>query len=226
VTSTASFLDDSKDLAMAKQLDGYVKRLTAMGPGETTLEIYEDWAASYESTMIEQYGYLAPRIAADAFEQICPDKQAQVLDMGCGTGLVGVELHARGYQNIDGLDIAQAMLDEAGAKQVYGELLSGDMTKPLDLGGRIYDAAIGVGCFGNGHVGPEHLAELVTSVRPGGALVFYLNGIPYEEDDYAGHFRTLEDAGAWAVSLLEQSNYMAELDRPGWVVAARRGGAA
>lgn len=209
---------------MAKALDGYVKRLTAMSADETTLDIYEDWAPTYESTMLADYGYVAPGIAVDAFEMVCPDRGARILDLGCGTGLVGVELAGRGYTTIDGLDIAPNMLAEARAKQVYGDLLSGDMTGPLDLDGRIYDATIGVGCFGNGHVGPEHLLELIATVRPGGVLVFYLNGIPFEEDDYQSHYQSLQSAGHWRVMTLERSNYMAALDRPGWVVAARRGG--
>ena len=130
---------------------------------------------------------------------VCPDRASRVLDLGCGTGLVGDELSNRGYSNIDGLDIAPNMLAEARSKKVYRELLTGDMTGVLDLGGRIYDAAIGVGCFGNGHVGPQHLAELIRTVTPGGALVFYLNGIPFEEDDYRARYRGL----AMSLSLLK-----------------------
>jgi predicted TPR repeat methyltransferase len=195
-----------------------------MTADESTLNIYDDWAPTYERTMLTDYGYVAPRIAVDFLLGVCPDRASRVLDLGCGTGLVGDELSNRGYSNFDGIDIAPNMLAEARSKKVYGELLNGDMTGVLDLGGRIYDAAIGVGCFGNGHVGPQHLAELIRTVAPGGALVFYLNGIPFEEDDYRAHYRRLEDTGQWRVLKLERSNYMDALDRPGWVVAARRGG--
>ena len=98
------------------------------------------------------------------------------------------------------------------------------MTGALDLGGRGYAAAIGVGCFGNGHVGPPHLEEMIRTVEPGGTLVFYMNGIPFVDDDYPAHFKALEDRGLWRVEALEQSNYMEALERPGWVVGARRCG--
>jgi SAM-dependent methyltransferase len=116
------------------------------------------------------------------------------------------------------------MLAEARAKAVYRDLLEGDMTGPLDLAGRRYGAAIGVGCFGNGHVGPLHLEEMIRTVEPGGTLVFYMNGIPFEEDDYPAHFKALEDQGIWTVVTLEQSNYMEVLERSGWAVGARRAG--
>jgi len=116
------------------------------------------------------------------------------------------------------------MLAEAEAKAVYRDLLEGDMTGPLDLGSRQYAAAIGVGCFGNGHVGPSHLEEMIRTVDPGGVLVFYMNGIPFEDDDYPAHFKALDARGAWSVEILEQSNYMEALERPGWVMGARRTG--
>lgn len=207
---------------MSKPLDGYVKRLTAMAAGESSLQVYDDWAAGYESTMLDEYGYVAPRIAVDVFENLAPNRDVRVLDLGCGTGLVGVELASRDYRHIDGLDISTNMLAEARAKAVYQDLLEGDMTGALNLGGRLYAAAIGVGCFGNGHVGPPHLEEMIRTVEPGGALVFYMNGIPFEHDDYPAHFKALEDRGLWRVETLEQSNYMQALDRPGWVIGARR----
>jgi SAM-dependent methyltransferase len=209
---------------MTKPLDGYVKRLTGMGAQESSVEVYEDWASGYEATMLDDYGYVAPRIAVDLFETLFAGREAPILDLGCGTGLVGLELAARGYGHVDGLDISRNMLAEARTKAVYRNLFEGDMTGPLDLGGKLYAAAIGVGCFGNGHVGPPHLEEMIRTVQPGGALVFYMNGIPFEEDDYPSHFRALEARGVWAVEKLEQSNYMEVLERPGWVVGARRAG--
>jgi SAM-dependent methyltransferase len=129
---------------MSKPLDGYVKRLTGMVAGESSIDVYEDWASGYEDTMLKDYGYVAPRIAAGVFETLYANRDTPILDLGCGTGLVGVELASRSYQQIDGLDIARNMLGEAREKAVYRDLLEGDMTGPLDLGGRRYGAAVGV----------------------------------------------------------------------------------
>ena len=208
---------------MTRKLEGFVARLTALGGGSgDSRALYEDWAPSYERNLRQDYGYIAPQIAADAMAAQCSDKDTRILDLGCGTGLVGKELSGRGFRQIDGLDISPNMLDEARAKGIYGDLMIGDMTQPIELGGRVYDAAIGVGCFGGGHLGPEHLPGMVGCVRPGGLLVFYINGIPYEEDDYPSHFKALEADGVWRVVLTEESNYMQALERPGWVVVGKR----
>ena len=208
---------------MAKPLEGFVARLTALGGGSgQSRDIYEDWAPTYDRNLEQDYGYIAPRIAVDAFAADCTDRDVRILDLGCGTGLVGQELAERGFRRIDGLDISPGMLDEARAKQIYGDLLVGDMTRPIELGGRSYGAAIGVGCFGGGHVGPAHLAELIRCVETGGLLVFYINGIPYSQDDYPSHFRSLEADGVCRVLRTERSNYMQQIERPGWVVVATR----
>jgi len=43
----------------------------------------------------------------------------EVLDLGCGTGLVGQHLNERGFGNISGVDVSGNMLEEAAAKNVY-----------------------------------------------------------------------------------------------------------
>ena len=208
---------------MPKILEGFVARLTALGGGSgDSKDVYEDWAPTYERNLQEDYGYIAPNIAVDVFEAYCVDKATPILDLGCGTGLVGRELWERGYRNIDGLDISPKMLNEARDKGIYTELITSDMTQPIDISGREYGAAIGVGCFGGGHLGPNHLAGLIRTVRIYGLLVFFINGIPYREDNYPRHFKALEEQGGWRVLKTEEANYMQVLDRPGWVVVGHR----
>ena len=208
---------------MAKDLEGFVARLTALGGGSgDSRALYETWAPFYERNMEEDYGYIAPRLAVEAFSAHAPDRAASIIDLACGTGLVGAELASRGYQQVDGLDVSPAMLDQARVKQLYRALHVGDLTQPPPPAARGHDAAICVGCFGGGHLGPQHLAGLTEYVVPGGLLVLYINGLPYAEDDYPAHFAALEKDRIWQVLLTAQSNYMQALDRPGWVVVARR----
>jgi SAM-dependent methyltransferase len=206
-----------------KPLSGFVAKLTAMrGPGDT-LDVYEEWAPSYEGDLLSEYGYVAPRIAVDAFVEACAEQDTHIIDFGCGTGLVGVELAERGYRSIDGIDISPAMLEQARGKSVYRELIEQDLSTVTTLDDSSYGAAIAVGCFGSGHLGPEHLGELIRPVSESGIIVLYINAIPYVEDDYLTHFRRLEAKRWWTLLKTEQSNYMESLERPGWVVVARRG---
>ena len=123
---------------------------------------------------------------------------------------------------VDGIDFSARMLEEAGQKGVYRRLIEGDLTSRTELAEQSYDAAIAVGCFGAGYIGPEDLDELIRPVRPGGVIVLYANAIPFVEDDYPVHFRRLEREGRWVVERTERSNYMDGRDRPGWLVVTRR----
>lgn len=195
------------------------------GPGDT-LDVYEEWASSYEGDLLSEYGYVAPRIAVDAFTEACTDQDTSIIDFGCGTGLVGVELAGRGYRAVDGIDISPAMLAQATEKDVYRELLQEDLSTQTTLRNDTYGGAIAVGCFGSGHLGSGHLGELIRPVSEGGIIVLYINGVPYIEDDYPSHFQQLEAQHWWTLLKIEQSNYMETRERPGWVVVARRGDAA
>src|ERR1700729_2193147 len=59
-----------------------------------------------------------------------------VLDAGCGTGRVAIELSRRGHPVV-GVDVDEAMLESARAKAPDLAWVHGDLTDPgLDLGGR------------------------------------------------------------------------------------------
>ena len=98
------------------------------------------------------------------------------MDLGCGTGLVGVELQKRGYKNVDGVDLMPEMLEQAKAKGVYGSLQQGSMGSPgcKDLGvdSNQYGAVICVGVLVLAHVKREGLHDLLHVVKPGGLVCF------------------------------------------------------
>ena len=185
-------------------------------------EVYEAWVPSYEQDLVDGYGYTAHRIAAEAMAAACPDHTTAVLDIGCGTGLVASELAARGFTAIDGLDPSPRMLDEARSKGVYRNLIEGDVRETGAIEPGRYGAVIAVGVFGGGHVGPEDLACFARPACTGGAIVLYANSIPWVEDDYPSHLRRLEENGVWRVERMQESNYMDRIERPGWLVVARR----
>ena len=207
-------------------LHGFVAKLTAMTAEDDAHEVYEAWAPTYESDLVGGFGYTAHRVAADAMAAACPDRGAEILDIGCGTGLVAVELAAGGFSAIDGLDASPRMLAEARAKGVYRDLFEGDVRDPGAIEPERYDAVVAVGVFGGGHVGPADLEHFARPARPGGAIVLYANAIPWVEDDYPAHLRRLEAAGVWTVERTEETNYMDRIERPGWLVVARRAGGA
>ena len=211
---------------MKKKPEDYLAAVDDLKTTEEARDLYDDWAAGYESDLVDGCGYRSPAIAAKAFADRVPDRSCRLIDLGCGTGLVGVELAAHGYTRMDGLDISSGMLEEARRKGVYENLFEGDLTAVGGVTGiaeGTYDAMLCISSFASGHVGPEHLEGLIRTVKPDGPMVLYINAVPFKEDNYPAAFKRLEDAGAWTVEALEGSNYMGKIQRPGWLVVARRG---
>lgn len=78
---------------------------------ESLVERYERWADSYDDEH-DAWGWDGPQQAvAVLFAQTAP---TVVLDAGCGTGRVGVELRTTGWTgNLIGVDISTGMLARA-----------------------------------------------------------------------------------------------------------------
>lgn len=185
-------------------------------------EHYDAWAASYDRDLVEEYGYRAHRIAVEAFAELQPDTAARIIDVGCGTGLVGLELAKRGYGHLDGVDISDGMLAEAAKTGFYRELIRQDAEKAPAPEQDAYDAVISVGSFGIGHLGPEAIARLIALARPGAPIVIFMNAEPYVDQDYTRHVRELERGVAWTIARIEDHNYMDALVRPGKLILAHR----
>ena len=204
------------------ELEGTVAKLTAMQPGDSTRDVYEAWAPAYESELLDGYGYQAHIIAANALANQLVDRSAHIADLGCGTGLVAEALVHHGFEHIDGFDASHNMLEEARVKGVYEQLVQVDLTDLAVVPVGVYDAAIAVGVFGAGHVGPQHLACFFAPVKPGGLVTLYANGIPYVEDNYPAYLAKLEADGVCTQVVAHESNYMDKIERPGWLVLATR----
>ena len=207
---------------MTKQQQGPLKQVTLLTPGQSSEAIYDEWASDYELDLNDEYGYIAPQLGVDALVAVLPDRNARVMDFGCGTGLVGAELHGRGFTRVDGSDYSAGMLEVATKKGVYEQLIRCNLTKPLSLEDAVYDAGVSVGMFGNGHVTASAIPALLRVLKPGAPLVIYCNDLIYSGGDFAKVFADYERDGFWQVLKSEPSNYMSALKRPGWAITTRR----
>jgi predicted TPR repeat methyltransferase len=175
-----------------------LRRAYAVATAEDGQQLYQDWASTYDATMLEGLGYLTPRLVAEALAQHLNALEAPVLDVGCGTGLVGTEAAALGYATVDGLDLSVAMMTVAAQRGVYRRLLEGDLTQPLSIGSGEYAAVVCAGTFTSGHVDAACLDELVRILQPGGWLVCTVHHAVWEPLGFASGFARLVDAGALA----------------------------
>ena len=199
-----------------------LKRVSHLTPGDSSRDIYDDWSDSYDDHLLDDFGYISPQIAVREMSAGTDARDLELVDYGCGTGLVGAALHAAGFTTVDGLDISQGMLDQAALKQVYRNLWRADLTQPLELDSARYDAGCCIGSMGAGHVGAQHVAELLRPLKSGGLFVIIMNGMYYETQGFEAAFLQLQDDGLWQIHKLERFNYMDKLDRPGWLLVANK----
>ena len=170
--------------------DRAAERLEAVFDVEGADELvryYQEWSSEYENDLLVGLGYVYHEHVVDAFGAAASRGDGPVLDVGCGTGMVGAALCRVGWWAIDGLDLSPEMLAEAGQKlnsagePVYGSLIEADLTRPLDINTDTYGAVITAGTFTTGHVGPEAIHELIRIVRPAGLLVLGVASVHYSE---------------------------------------------
>jgi len=162
--------------------------------------LYRDWATTYESDYMDAHAYIYHRHVVELFAATCEAPAGQltpaaVLDVGCGTGVAGVELarladSGLGDWVIDGIDISPEMLAVAkdkvvDGKRVYRTLSEVDVTLPLPLATASYDGVISSGTFTHGHLGPEPLRELVRIASSGARFAIGINAEHFEARGFA-----------------------------------------
>ena len=171
------------------------------------LDIYQKWAALYDKDNDDELGTVSQPNSVQIFQRYVKDKSKYIIDVGCGTGLVGLQLKKLGYKNFDGVDLSQEMIDIA-IDRGYASLFLGNLNKTLPIKSNQYDSAICVGVFTHGHVGPSRLEELTRIVKPGGILCFTVNEDVYESYGFDEAIKSQELAGVWKVLELSKKDYM------------------
>ena len=179
---------------------------------EEAVDLYRDWAGSYDQQLERGLRYVAPAVIAQMLSVAEPDHTVRVLDVGCGTGLVGVSLSQLGFVHLDGLDFSSHMLKEAQRKGVYRELIQADLNEPLDLTPSTYGAAISCGTFTHGHVDANALDRIAPLLKPGAIFACTIHQAVWEE---AGFERTLERLGSDGVLVIEEVHERAYFDGSG-----------
>jgi len=187
---------------------------------EELLKYYQDWADNnkYNKDMVD-WNYIAPHEAVAILKKYAFKKNFRILDAGCGTGLVGIELKKYGYSNIEGVDFSQSMLDLV-PQGIYKKIEKIDLNKPLKFKDNMYDVLMCVGTFTYGHVKPKALDELIRITKNRGLICFTINEGIYEEYGFDKKIKELTNNKLWNVKEFFKSNYITTKDVEAWLCLA------
>ncbi len=87
-------------------------------PVELNRAMFDGMAEVYDQHTVRGLRYQLPKIVADRILARYPDKSLNVLDLGCGTGLLGVCLgRLDGF--LIGVDVSTKMIEQAARHNVY-----------------------------------------------------------------------------------------------------------
>lgn len=88
--------------------------------------LFDQYAPTFDSQLVEKLGYRVPELLAAALEKAGFEHAVHVIDLGCGTGLMGERLRARA-SFLEGFDISGKMLRRAEQKRIYDRLARADL---------------------------------------------------------------------------------------------------
>jgi len=187
---------------------------------EELLKYYQDWTDNnkYNKDMVD-WNYTAPQETVSVLRKYALNKNSKILDAGCGTGLVGIQLKKYSYLNIEGVDFSQSMLDLV-PQNIYKKIEKIDLNKPLKFKNNIYDVVMCVGTFTYGHVKPHALDEIIRITKNKGLICFTINEGIYEEYGFDKKIKELTNNKLWNVKEFFKSNYITNKNVEAWLCLA------
>lgn len=89
--------------------------------------LFDQYAEGFEAALVKRLGYRVPDTLAEAIRDVAGGRRfAAVLDLGCGTGLMGERLRPI-CDRLEGIDLSAGMLQRARRKKIYDRLVEGDI---------------------------------------------------------------------------------------------------
>jgi len=162
--------------------DGHTQHLIAMLSGEQTTtapadyvsRTFDEYAEHFDQHLTGTLQYRVPTLISDALRAYAPAPKGawRVLDLGCGTGLVG-EAISPWAAHMVGVDLSAKMLAKAKERQLYQDLICADLLSMMRTTATAsFDLIVAGDVFV--YIGQldELLAEAKRLLQPDGLFVF------------------------------------------------------
>lgn len=176
--------DDHAGARLKLELIGHAPASSAP-PGAFVEALFDQYAPAFDKSLVEKLEYRVPELLADAIAAAGRTRFAHAIDLGCGTGLMGVRLRPV-CDFLEGFDISAAMLKKAEARGVYDRLTKADL-QTLDLPAARADLITTADVFMYVGALERIFAKVAAALAPGGLFAFSV-----EKNDTAEPFRLRE----------------------------------
>jgi predicted TPR repeat methyltransferase len=169
-------LDINPDHEVAKQSLAVLRGSVADGvvTESFTRSLFNSYAKNFDAHLVDVLGYSAPKQVADKLREMYDEKPFNLLDLGCGTGLLGEALLGTTGWRI-GVDLSPAMLEEAEKKSVYHRLHEASVEAVLrDTPENLYDVVTALDMLN--YIGPleSFFSGCKRVLKSSGHLIFTL----------------------------------------------------
>ncbi len=163
--------------------------------------LFDQYAPRFDASLVEGLSYRGPQ---EIMAELGTFRMGRVLDLGCGTGLMGAEL--RGQADwLEGWDLSTRMLAEAEGKAIYDALDKRDIAA-LDLGGTRWDVIVAADVFAYVGALERVVGWCAGSLAPGGRLVFSVE-LSEAEPVVLRESRRFAHSRAYIAGLLAQAGF-------------------
>jgi len=176
---------------------------TDSAPEAYVTQLFDHYADYFDDHLQTSLAYRAPTDLVALLDRHAPNGHAwRVLDLGCGTGLVGKALGKR-PQSLVGVDLSDKMLEKARSQSCYTSLVRQDVLQHMQQAepGSV-DTVIAADVFI--YVGKidEVIAQAQRVLSPGGLLAFSVEDMSAQEkaptDEDLARGRRLEPSGRYS----------------------------
>jgi predicted TPR repeat methyltransferase len=182
-------------------------------PRHLITELFDQYADIFDEHLVGKLKYRAPDLLFDAMTRFVHSRKLDILDLGCGTGLVGARFRPLA-RTLTGLDFSSNMLRVARQRQIYDNVIRGELTEFLQTQTKKFDLAVAADVF-------LYIGDLSAvfqgvrgALRDGGLFGFSVE-ISAEQDFVLRPNRHYAQSGAYLRRLSEDHGFVLETIEPG-----------
>lgn len=150
-TVIEGLLDNARHAGDADRMRAYAEQLVALAPDSANAQywhavthgqtpptqppglvsrLFDDQAPDFDRHLVRDLGYRVPERVAHMLRALYPDERFNLLDLGCGTGLVGLYL-GRIQGHIIGVDLSEKMIAQAARHNLYSKFYRANVVDAL-----------------------------------------------------------------------------------------------